>query len=148
MKKLAVFGMGKSGMSALKLAVKLGYESYAVNMGEPAKWGHFDEIQKLIPAERCVSQDDAFNLFVQMDLIVLSPGIDPTLGLLEMARDGSVPVISEIEFAWQNLGELKAPVVAITGTNGKTTTTTMIGEMFACCGKEVFVGGEYRNPVL
>ncbi len=61
---------------------------------------------------------------------------------LVYARKQGKPVISEIELA---SAFIDAPIVAITGTNGKTTTTTLIGEIFSDCGFQAFIGGQYRQ---
>jgi UDP-N-acetylmuramoylalanine--D-glutamate ligase len=80
-----------------------------------------------------------------VDLVIPSPGIPPFHDLLRAALDRGVPVMSEIELACRFV---KAPVIAVTGTNGKTTTTTLIGEFFSSWGKKVFVGGNIGNPLI
>jgi UDP-N-acetylmuramoylalanine--D-glutamate ligase len=79
------------------------------------------------------------------DLIVVSPGVPMDIKPLEMARSQKRRVVSEVELAsWF----ITAPMVAITGTNGKTTTTTLTGEIFKACGYETFVGGNIGNPLI
>jgi UDP-N-acetylmuramoylalanine--D-glutamate ligase len=72
------------------------------------------------------------------DLLVLSPGVPPRQPAIDAARARGVPVIGELELAWR---WLKGPVIAVTGTKGKSTTTTLIGRMLAEGGKRVAVGG-------
>jgi UDP-N-acetylmuramoylalanine--D-glutamate ligase len=72
------------------------------------------------------------------DLIVISPGVPHTIAPLEAARAKGVPVIGEVELAARFI---TAPIVAVTGTNGKTTTTELLGEMLTASGRKVFVGG-------
>ncbi|MFZ3173135.1 MAG: UDP-N-acetylmuramoyl-L-alanine--D-glutamate ligase [Carboxydocellales bacterium] len=78
-------------------------------------------------------------------LVVTSPGVPLTIPPLQEALQAGVPVISEIELAYK-YGQ--APMVAITGTNGKTTTTTLIGQMFSQAGREVCVAGNIGLPLI
>ena len=77
--------------------------------------------------------------------IVVSPGISPDLDVLRKMRATGIPVIGELALA---AGELDVPVVAIAGTNGKTTVTSLIGELLVHCGRKVFVGGNIGTPLL
>jgi UDP-N-acetylmuramoylalanine--D-glutamate ligase len=80
-----------------------------------------------------------------VDLIVVSPGVSMDIEPLVQARRKGIPVLSEVELAFRFL---RRPLVAVTGTNGKTTTTTLIGEMLRASGKSVFVGGNIGNPLI
>jgi UDP-N-acetylmuramoylalanine--D-glutamate ligase len=84
-------------------------------------------------------------VFENADLIVISPGVPLTIPCLEAAMARGIPVMGEVEFAFQ---ELSAPLVAITGTNGKSTTTSLIGEAFKRWGKRTFVGGNLGIPLI
>lgn len=77
-------------------------------------------------------------LLQDIDYIVLSPGISIEIPLVKIAKAKNITVMSEIEVAYQLC---TAPIVAITGTNGKTTTTTLIGEMVKTTDRNVVVGG-------
>jgi len=83
--------------------------------------------------------------FLDADMIVVSPGVPMDLEPLARAQAKGIPIISEVELAFRSL---RRPLIAITGTNGKTTTTTLIGEMFRAGGKDVFVGGNIGNPLI
>ncbi len=83
--------------------------------------------------------------FVSADLIVLSPGVPLTIAPLRAARERGVPVIGEIELAGRFIRE---PIVAVTGTNGKTTVTELIGRMLTASGRRVFVGGNIGRPLI
>ncbi|MBK7976212.1 MAG: UDP-N-acetylmuramoyl-L-alanine--D-glutamate ligase [Deltaproteobacteria bacterium] len=83
--------------------------------------------------------------FLEQDLIVLSPGVPMTLAPLARARERGVPVVSELELA---AAYLTAPMVAITGTNGKSTTTTLIGLIGEAAGLRTFVGGNLGTPLI
>ena len=84
-------------------------------------------------------------LFLQADLVVLSPGVPGTIAAVVAARQAGIPVLGEIEMAWR---ELTAPLIAITGTNGKSTTTSVLGEIFQRWGKRAFVGGNLGLPLI
>lgn len=141
--KVAVFGMGKSGISAVKLACKKGLKVFAVNQGTPGSWFHQDGLDSILKISDCYSQEE-FKSFHEMDEIILSPGIPATHPALKEAVEKGVPIISEIEFAWREVK--KIPVIGITGTNGKTTTTTMIADLLKKAGKRVFCGGNIGIP--
>ena len=83
--------------------------------------------------------------FVNTDGIVLSPGVPVTLDVLQEARRRGVDVVAEIELAgWF----IEAPLLAVTGTNGKSTTTTLIGSAIEKWGKKAFVGGNLGTPLI
>ena len=79
------------------------------------------------------------------DLIVLSPGVPTDIDYICEARDSGIEIIGELELAYR-LGE--GNFVAITGTNGKTTTTTLVGEIFREAGRNTFVAGNIGSPVV
>lgn len=140
--KIAIFGFARSGKSALKLAMKQGLQTFIVSRGEVKSW--YSETEGIVPMEQCFSEDEARDLFAQVDQIILSPGIPREHEVLQLAREKNIPIISEIEFAYQYFSHI--PVIAITGTNGKTTTTTMIKEALEAFGKKVFCGGNIGTP--
>jgi UDP-N-acetylmuramoylalanine--D-glutamate ligase len=78
------------------------------------------------------------------DLVVLSPGVPIELAAVAAARSRGIPVIGELELAWR---WLRGRVVAITGTKGKSTTTTLVGRMLAAAGRRVLVGGNIGVPL-
>jgi UDP-N-acetylmuramoylalanine--D-glutamate ligase len=83
--------------------------------------------------------------FVQQDLIVPSPGVPPTMAALAAARAIGVPVWSEIELAWRFL---RGRLICITGSNGKTTTTSLIGHILETAGMPVQVAGNIGTPLI
>lgn len=84
-------------------------------------------------------------LFTGADLIALSPGVPAEIPAIVAAAAKGVPVLGEIEIAWR---ELPQPLVAITGTNGKSTVTTVMGDVFESWGKAPFVGGNLGTPLI
>lgn len=87
----------------------------------------------------------SLELFAGADLIAISPGVTLTLPAIIAAQKQGVPVLGEVEIACR---ELTAPLVAITGTNGKSTTTCLLGEVFSAWGKRSFVGGNLGTPLI
>jgi UDP-N-acetylmuramoylalanine--D-glutamate ligase len=83
--------------------------------------------------------------FLQQDLIVVSPGVPANLPALEAARAAKIPVWSEVELAWRLL---KGKLIAITGSNGKTTTASLAGHIFKTAGMPTLVGGNIGVPLI
>ncbi len=83
--------------------------------------------------------------FKNADLIVISPGVPHMLPLLCEAREQGIPVIGELELA---ASIIKTPVIAITGTNGKSTVTELLGRLLNKAGYRVFVGGNLGTPLI
>ena len=80
--------------------------------------------------------------------IVKSPGINPGLGVLEKARGAGIPIISELDLAMARLPRRPKAVIGVTGTNGKTTTTHLLGHLFACSGRPAIVAGNIGEPLI
>lgn len=80
----------------------------------------------------------------QADIVVVSPGVDSHQSVLEKIRQSGTPVLGELALA---AGKFASPVIAVTGTNGKTTVTELIGALFAAAGKNAFVGGNIGTPI-
>ena len=83
--------------------------------------------------------------FENSDLIVLSPGVPHTIAPIQRAKEKGIVVLGEIELASRYIQE---PIIAVTGTNGKTTTTALIGEILKHSGFKVFVGGNIGKPLI
>ncbi len=83
--------------------------------------------------------------FLRQDLIVVSPGVDLNIDPIQKAVKKGIRVISEIEVAYRFI---PVPIIAVTGTNGKTTTTLLIGEMLKEAGRKVGVGGNVGEPLI
>jgi UDP-N-acetylmuramoylalanine--D-glutamate ligase len=85
------------------------------------------------------------SLFATADMVVISPGVPTDIEVVESCRRQGVPVLGEVEIAWR---ELTGTMIAITGTNGKSTVTTLVGEMLKSWGKKVFIGGNLGIPLV
>jgi UDP-N-acetylmuramoylalanine--D-glutamate ligase len=142
--KVLVVGLGKSGLAAVRLLTARGAKVIANDVRDAAALGPAAEEARALGAELALGGHDEA-LFTSVDRIVLSPGVPPLAAVAAADRAG-VPVASEIELAsWLLEG---ASVIGITGTNGKSTVTTLIGEMVAATGRPTFVGGNLGTPLV
>src|SRR2546422_5065660 len=133
-----VVGMAKSGMAALELLRKHGAEVRATDLKpEP---GVLEALEDL----RVPFEPQTGDVFQDAGLIVLSPGVPADLDGLEAARRRGATVIGEVELAGYFL---EGPVIGITGSNGKTTTTALAGHILRESGIPVQVGGNIGTPV-
>lgn len=149
-KKVAVFGMGVSGISALRMLFSLAAKNIAINSGEVKTWAKSPGVLDYVSIVDCFSEADPKLLTVlnDVELVILSPGIPRDHPLMKPLLDKNIPIWGEIELAYQYLESSKKlkPIIGITGTNGKTTTTTFLGEMIESDHKKVFVGGNIGIP--
>ena len=142
-KKTLVVGLGKSGVAAAEFLRARGANVMA-NDAQP--------IEKIAVAAQLQAQgievvagSHPTSLFENADLIVASPGVPLVLEPFQKAKAAGVPIISEIELAARFLcGRL----IGITGSNGKTTTTTLIGEVLQQAGLPTQVGGNIGTPLI
>ncbi|WP_372654129.1 UDP-N-acetylmuramoyl-L-alanine--D-glutamate ligase [Halobacteriovorax sp.] len=145
-KNIAVIGVGVSGLASLKLAKALGATITAVNSGNTEEWA-----PKLIELGECgvIEQSDPklSDSLAKSDLIVLSPGIARESKFLEKSLIKNIPVISEIELAYRAINLDSTKIISVTGTNGKTTTVTILDILSRGAGKEVFLGGNIGTPL-
>lgn len=137
-----VVGMGRTGLSCVRFLRGQGADVIA-NDGAEEPGGWADEVCSL--GARPVWGGHPPELFVHADLVVVSPGVPHTLDFLREAEARQIPVVGEIELASRFV---TAPILAVTGTNGKTTTITLLGEMLKQSGFEVFVGGNIGTPLI
>lgn len=135
--KIAIWGLGVSGKGALKyLSKEKKHEIFVVNKGIVDSWYSDNDLQEFITKDRCFSQDNVSGLPKDLDFILQSPGIDPRIE--ELRAFDSVKKVCDIEYVCKSLNK---PIIAITGTNGKTSTVTMIHDALCLAEKKVFVGG-------
>jgi UDP-N-acetylmuramoylalanine--D-glutamate ligase len=131
--KVLVAGLGKSGIAAIDVLRRQGAEVLATD-SRPA-----EEIGDVgVPVLPHIEET-----FTRADLIVLSPGVPVDIPPLAAARSKGVPVIGEVELAGYFL---RGPVIGITGSNGKTTTTAMTGHILNSAGIRCQVGGNIGTP--
>jgi len=141
---ILVIGLGRSGLASTEVLRARGAQVYVVDEKPP------EEIAPAIASAeslgaRFVLPQALKALASSLDVAVLSPGV-PLNGLLaRTVQDANVPVFSEIEVAYRLC---KAPIVAVTGTKGKSTTTSLIGHLLRETGHTVRVGGNIGNPLI
>ena len=142
-RRVTVLGMARSGESAARLLQAVGANVTIADAKGEAQLA--DVLARLDRTRLTVRVGaDYGSSLPETDLVVISPGVPARLPMLDAACGRGVPVIGEMELAsWF----LKAPVIAITGTNGKSTTVTLIGEMLTRSGRRAFVGGNLGTPL-
>lgn len=140
-KKVLVFGSGISGIGAVKLLEDHGAEVVLYDGNESLDQASLRE--QLGEKTAIVLGEFPEHLLEELDLVVLSPGVPTDLPVILAMKEHGIQVIGEVELAYA-FG--KGDVLAITGTNGKTTTTSLLGEIMKCHQEEVFVVGNIGNP--
>jgi len=141
-RKIGVIGMARSGMAVARLALEGGGLPFVSDSGTEDKLKvQCDELRNLgIPFEVGGHTSRLLNC----DYLVVSPGVPLTVDIIAKARQKGIPIFSELEFAsWRCRGRM----VAVTGSNGKTTTTTLIGEILTAAGFDTHVCGNIGRPL-
>jgi UDP-N-acetylmuramoylalanine--D-glutamate ligase len=139
-RRVVVLGAGRSGVAAARLLAARGAR-VVVSEIRPA----FDEAPVLEAAGIGVETGGHRpETLLGADLIVLSPGVSPWQPVLDEARRAGIPITGELELAWR---WVRGRVIAITGTKGKSTTTTLVGRMLAEGGVRALVGGNIGVPL-
>lgn len=132
-------GLGKSGQAAAKLLIALGHRVIAVDSGSPAGSDTLGDFG----AEVHLNTDGA-EFVDEIDTVVKSPGVPQEASAVEAAKLEGKNVFGELELGWRLLPN---PFLAITGTNGKTTTTELLGQIYRDAGLPVAVAGNVGTPV-
>ncbi len=143
-KNVLIIGLGKSGASCAKflkdrgafvtITDKAGYDKVSEYAKKMEKLGINLDLGEHNP-----------EVFEKANLIIISPGVPHTIEPVVKAKNRGVKIMGEMELASRFI---KEPVIAITGTNGKTTSTTLMGEMLKASGFKVFVGGNIGTPLI
>ncbi|MHB8122536.1 MAG: UDP-N-acetylmuramoyl-L-alanine--D-glutamate ligase [Desulfuromonadaceae bacterium] len=143
-KNILVVGLAKTGVACARFLASKGAvvtvtdmrneSALAAQLSELARFGVAHELEQHLEAT-----------FLASDLIVVSPGVPMDLPQLVAAQRAKIEIISEIELAGRFID---VPLAAITGTNGKTTTTTLLGAIFKHNGYHPFVGGNIGTPLI
>jgi UDP-N-acetylmuramoylalanine--D-glutamate ligase len=143
-KTVLVVGLGKSGVSAARLLASRGARVIGNDLRVDAELGpEALALRELANVELVLGAHDP-ELFVRVDVIVVSPGV-PSVSALAVAERAGVRIASEIELAsWF----VRATTIGITGTNGKSTVTTLVGQMCEASGRPTFVGGNLGTPLV
>ncbi|HUK81139.1 MAG TPA: UDP-N-acetylmuramoyl-L-alanine--D-glutamate ligase [Verrucomicrobiae bacterium] len=139
-KKVLVLGLGRSGMAAASLLQRDGARVVVRDEAEGQELE--DRANRLRQLGVRVELGNQFDASTRFDLAVLSPGIAPERPLVTELVSKKTPVLSELELAYRFCF---CPVIAVTGTNGKTTTTELIASMLEACGKRTIAAGNNGN---
>lgn len=141
-RKVLIVGLARSGLACANLLYDLGAKVYVTD--------NQDNTSTRLNASKIKSKEVKIELgrhsqeFIRdKDVLVLSPGVPNDAMPVIWAQQFNIPIISEIEFAWILC---PATVIAVTGSNGKTTVTTLIGKILEASGRRVFVCGNIGNP--
>ena len=142
--EVAVVGLGKSGRAAAKLLAREGVRVYASDAGK-------GEALDLVAVELSAAdvQTDVgvhdLDRIARAMAVVVSPGVPPDAPPLKTARENKVPIVSETEVALLTMPDLR--YIAVTGTNGKTTTTAMVGHLLRALGLDAVDAGNIGTPL-
>lgn len=143
-KNVLVLGLGVSGISIIKALNKTGARiTVSDDKDEDALKDTLNMI-KDIPIRKCLNKEDID--FNDIDLVIKSPGIPPSNNLVRKAIDKNIEVITDIELAYRL--SPSENIIAITGTNGKTTTTILTGEVIKSSGYNTYLTGNIGTPIL
>ncbi|MCG8471812.1 MAG: UDP-N-acetylmuramoyl-L-alanine--D-glutamate ligase [Desulfobacterales bacterium] len=142
-KKVVVVGLARSGASIARF---LSHQGAKVIVSDTKERGKLGGLPEAMEKEGIALElgGHTTHTFETANLVVLSPGVPHTSNPVKVARAAGIPVVGEVELASRFI---KAPVVAVTGTNGKTTTTSLISAMLEASGKKVFTGGNIGTPL-
>jgi UDP-N-acetylmuramoylalanine--D-glutamate ligase len=141
--RVLVVGLGKTGMSCARFLARSG-AAVAVTDTRVEPPG-LDAIRRELPDVALFLGGFDRSAFAAAELVVVSPGVSVEEPAIREARARGVPVLGDVELFAQ---AVQAPVAAITGSNGKSTTTMLLGEMARIAGRRVAVGGNLGEPAL
>jgi len=134
-KKISILGAGKSGKSCARLALKMGYEVILSDISNNVKFENYNKLTLELGGHS--------DKILESDFIVVSPGISSEISIIKKAQKLEIPIISEIEFAsWFT----NSNILAVTGSNGKSTTVSMIHQILSGANCDSFLGGNIGTP--
>ena len=141
MKRIVILGAGESGAGAAVLAKKEGFDVFVSDMSRIAK-----RYQQMLDEHGISWEEDGHteSLILNAGEIIKSPGIPDTAPMIQKAKAAGIPIISEIEFAGRYT---TSKMICITGSNGKTTTTSLIYHIFKTAGYDVGLAGNIGHSL-
>jgi UDP-N-acetylmuramoylalanine--D-glutamate ligase len=143
-KNILVVGLGRTGLATARFLHQHGAQVRVTDTASEKELGDAVNILRDLGVHMEMGSHRAAS-FQNADLIVLSPGVSHTIEPIVQANAAGVPVIGEVELASRFI---KEPIIAVTGTNGKTTTTALLGQMLKNSDLRVFVGGNIGYPLI
>ncbi|HJM83585.1 MAG TPA: UDP-N-acetylmuramoyl-L-alanine--D-glutamate ligase [Nitrospinota bacterium] len=141
-RRVLIIGLARSGLAATKLLVRLGAKVTITDMQSAEELNV--PVQELPREVKLILGGHESVIIADYNFAVISPGVPWESSLPTKLRDGGIELISELELAFTLIS---APIIAITGSNGKSTTTTLIGEILKAWGKKVYIGGNIGSPL-
>lgn len=146
--RAVVGGLGVSGFAAADTLQHLGAEVIALDDGDDDRLGEKATLLEILGVDVRIGPGSTATLPDGVDLVVTSPGWSPSTPILLEAAGRGVPTWGEVELAWRLRGEDAAPWLAVTGTNGKTTTVQMLESILRAEGLNAIAVGNVGTPVL
>ena len=143
-KNILIVGLGVSGIATARFLKNKGALVTVTDIARDEELGSYAQAAREMGVRMELGKH-RIETFESADLIVLSPGVSHTILPITRAKEKGVTVLGEVELACRFIQE---PIVAVTGTNGKTTTTALLGKMLENSGFTVFVGGNIGNPLI
>ena len=143
-KNILIVGLGVTGVATARFLINRGAFVTVADRKKEQELGS----EELLIRDLGIKMElgaHRIETFENADLIVISPGVPHTIEPVIKAKEQGIPVIGEIELASRFIAE---PIIAVTGTNGKTTTTTLLCKMLEDSGLKVFVGGNIGTPLI
>ncbi len=138
-----VVGLGVSGRAVCELLARRGVQVRATDLRPADAFGDSLEMLRSLGVGLRLGEHRQQD-FSQADQIIVSPGVPLDMEPLRQAAEQGVEIVGELEWAWR---QVNLPCVAVTGTNGKTTVTSLLGHILKRAGKRVFVGGNIGTPL-
>jgi UDP-N-acetylmuramoylalanine--D-glutamate ligase len=143
--EVAVIGLGRSGVAATRLLVSEGVRVYASDASPaPAAAVAVEALRTLLGVTVDLGRHDVERIRRAV-LVVVSPGVPPEAPPLAAARAAGVPIIAELDLGFRALGTV--PCIAVTGTNGKTTTTALVAHLLRTAGLRADAAGNIGRPL-
>jgi len=141
-KKVTVVGIGRTAVSLARLLIREGAEPFLTDAKSALELADYTiELDAMgVPYETGGHTDRAFD---RAAVVVPSPGVPPALECIRRAQESGAEVISELEFSFPHC---KSRILAVTGTNGKTTTTELLRHLVGACGHDVVLAGNNNTP--
>ncbi|MBN47192.1 MULTISPECIES: UDP-N-acetylmuramoyl-L-alanine--D-glutamate ligase [unclassified Methylophaga] len=138
-----IIGLGQTGLSCARFLLQQGNAVAVIDSSE--KPSCLNALQKDFPEVVVKTGGIPADWLMRADSIVLSPGVDPRLPQIRQAYEAGIEIVGDIELFARHAN---APIIAITGSNGKSTVTTLVGLMAKMAGKNVAIGGNLGIPAL